>query len=258
MEEDGFVLVKRKNKNLKNRSTFGSKFMSSLSLSNAIVTQEEFNQARQRINTYKQDITVHPVWEAICHHITSISGSNPISEIVCYGLGSVLGGVSTYASRQQLALLLAIKDHTAVNVYAYDPAFGSQDLELLQSFNILPLAQNDYGKRFAETKTLFFMPRCPFELFNNLLWKNWANWNNVLFFGNDFTNLDSQLTSAVFEERYRFIYSSLSVLNTLRVNFADSSLDNVMNNCVFHSFSSCKVGEVSETDLAAAEPYYGD
>ena len=259
MEEDGFVLVKRRGKHSKAGKTSHSCVSESVDSSKlkpieTDLSEKDIERVSHQIKNHKHDITTLNVWTSITRHLTSITNTKNISQIVCYGLGSLLSGPSTFSSRHQLAFLLALKDTLSVEVVSYDPVFNKQDLYLLQSFGIQTLTGNDYGKRMAASRTLFFMPRCPFELFNNLLWKNWNNLDNLILFGNDLTFLDTQLSSKDFEQRLRFIFDALPLLCTEKLCFSDSFLDTVMNNCVIHSFSKAACMHFGESELAALEP----
>lgn len=98
---------------------------------------------------------------------------NPkILEIVSLGLGKL--GEST-TSRYQFALLLCLKDLYNLKVFVYDPIFKEDDISLLNHFEINVLKDNTEGKYKVQNNTvLFYLPHCPKQLSNNLVWANWG------------------------------------------------------------------------------------
>lgn len=260
MEEDGFVLVKRRNRKKQFNPRLRHEFVESLDVhlktDDAIVSASDLDKTRNRILSHKSEILAHPVWTAISDNLSIINKGSAISEIVCYGLGSVLSGTSIFASRIQLGLLLALSDSFSVHTTAYDPAFTDQDIELLKSFGINVFSANNNAKHLAVTRTLYFMPRCPFELFNNILWKNWFNLTNVVLVGNDLTFLDTQLPTTQFKSRFLFIYKALHLWKSYNLDAVGSPLDNVMNNSSIYYFNCTNDDSISPQELAALEPSY--
>lgn len=99
-----------------------------------------------------------------------LNGSNPLS-ILCYGLGNFLESIQ---SKYQLSLLLAIKyEFKVINCYVYDPTFTDTERTYLTKIGCDSICQNEEGKRKLLPNTFVFMPHCPRQLLNNLLWANW-------------------------------------------------------------------------------------
>lgn len=100
--------------------------------------------------------------------------NNPkVAEIVCLGLGSIGESV---ISRYQLSLLLYLKERFKINVSLYDPQFTKYDCDVLNTFDVKILETNLEGKYpvNVDSATFFYLPHCPKQLTNNLLWKNWG------------------------------------------------------------------------------------
>lgn len=266
MEEDGFVLVKRK-KNT--RSHCNHPKNQGLSQHNEIlpksylsssegpdISADEINSIHKRVLASKVEITSDQIWDFLSNLLKTVHSSENIQEVVCYGLGSLFDGHGTYASRQQLALLLAIRDILAVPVTLFDPVFSKHDIRLLNGLQLSILTENDSGKHFAERKTLFFMPRCPFELFNNLLWKNWNCLSNIILLGNDLNCLETQLTYSELTSKYHFIHLAFPLMRTHKIAVKSSSLENVMNNSALHIFHAADEHKLSQEMLWRLEPHY--
>ncbi|XP_030763960.1 SRR1-like protein [Sitophilus oryzae] len=98
-----------------------------------------------------------------------------VSKIICLGLGRIS---ELTVPKYQLALLLCLKEfyYDLKEVYAYDPTFNDNDRFVLNHFGIKTETTNLEGKYIVpdNTPTLFYLPHCPKELLNNLLWSNWG------------------------------------------------------------------------------------
>lgn len=128
-----------------------------------------------------------------------------ISSVVCYGLGLPS---SSRIAKYQTALLLLLRDHFCVEAEIYDPLLTKVDTRVLQELKLHVLTKNEEGKRYVKRATVFFMPHCGKELYNNLLW---ANWNPVslplcIIIGNSFSSIVQNVPSQMLKEHYKFIY----------------------------------------------------
>ena len=47
---------------------------------------------------------------------------------------------------------------------------------------------------FPEDLTLFYLPHCPKQLLNNILWTNWEQLDQILIFGNSISGIVANLT----------------------------------------------------------------
>lgn len=176
-------------------------------------------------------------------------------EIVCLGLGSLTGGHCTYSSRYQLAFLLLLQTYLGVDsISAYDPAFNECDKEILKYYGITILPSNTEGKHQVKKKTLFFMPRCPFELYNNLLWRNWRNLEQLYIIGNNLTSLPAQYTDTDLCNDLYFIHRSMASISTYSINVEDTPLSSVLNNTVLQFFERSAAFCLSDELLVSLEP----
>lgn len=254
MEDDGFVLVKKKKKPGHHKSKISE--VTHESLNSTIPTEdaisdEELLQIQRKISNYKQELLGSHVWDQIK---VLLDKDGDYSAIVCYGLGSMTTGYCTQSSRYQLALLLAIIDYVCLPCRIYDPVFTGPDLALLDHFHVETLKTNDNGKNRISEKTLFFMPRCPFELFNNLLWANWRCLQHLVLLGNDLSMLEDQMTKKEFVERLRFIHRALPLCTRHPINVGNSPLDTILNNSVLLTFNQPDTNVFSSMELEDLEP----
>ena len=70
----------------------------------------------------------------------------------------------------------------------FDPIVSQLQQKAISAFNCTFLPVNEYGRCIVDRPTLFFMPRCPTDLFNNVLSANWtsANLNKIIILGYSF------------------------------------------------------------------------
>lgn len=158
---------------------------------------------------------------------------NPvISEIICFGLGKI--GECTIA-RYQFALLLCLKELYNVEVYVYDPVFNENDISLLNHFNINILTENLEGKYKTRNQktTLFYLPHCPKQLTNNLLWANWGlNLSYCIIISNSFNKVIENSLKRTLAENAEYILKitpyvhEFAVINTFKYYevFNDTSI----------------------------------
>ena len=69
----------------------------------------------------------------------------------------------------------------------YDPLITAVERQLLQEHHqIQVLSANERGMRKSDSnkKTLFFMPHCPKGLYENVLFANWGNLEEIGIIGN--------------------------------------------------------------------------
>lgn len=95
-----------------------------------------------------------------------------ISEIICLGIGRVS---ECSIAKHQLALLLIVQEELKVEPLTkfYDPVISKYDIDLLTQLNCTVLSDNKEGKYSIEHTTLFYLPHCPKQITNNLLYSNW-------------------------------------------------------------------------------------
>lgn len=98
----------------------------------------------------------------------------PINKIVCFGIGQIR---HCSTSRYQLAYILALRAHFNVkSIEFHEPLLSDHDKELLNELDCELVSINVEGKLEidATQTTLAFLPHCPKQLINNLLWRNWS------------------------------------------------------------------------------------
>eukprot|EP00850_Spirogloea_muscicola_P021665 SM000257S08649 [mRNA] locus=s257:28303:30207:- [translate_table: standard] len=92
-------------------------------------------------------------------------------DLVVYGIGSL---EHSEVARCQLGLagLLATQLQAASPVWVYDPVLTALERTAMQCLGCECLPHNEEGLRRAERPTVFYMPHCEVELYENVLLAN--------------------------------------------------------------------------------------
>uniref|UniRef100_A0A182QY20 SRR1-like domain-containing protein n=1 Tax=Anopheles farauti TaxID=69004 RepID=A0A182QY20_9DIPT len=113
-----------------------------------------------------------------------------VENVVCLGLGSFH---ECTIARYQLAFIRCLRNEAKLTVGTkfFDPVFNRAEIDILQTLGETVLEENLEGKYCADRKTLFFLPHCPKQIVNNLLWKNWhpKRLANVVLLCNSFSSV---------------------------------------------------------------------
>lgn len=185
--------------------------------------------------------------------------NNPnITKIVCFGLGKI--GECTIP-RYQLALLLCLRELYNAEVQVYDPAFCRIECDILREFNCVVLNSNCEGKYAVNDHetTVFYLPHCPKQLSNNLLWSNWGlKLSKCIIIANSFTSIIENTPSRVLRKFAQYISKispymiELAVINSFKFY-------EVFNDTAIHIFPPKDIVLISEEFWEYnKEPQYSD
>ncbi|XP_058062025.1 SRR1-like protein [Anopheles bellator] len=156
-----------------------------------------------------------------------------IERIVCLGLGKF---TECSTARYQLAFIRCLRDKFLPGLRGqfFDPVFGPSEIEALLSLDETVLQENLEGKYCAERRTLFYLPHCPKQIVNNVLWSNWQSdrLGNVTLISNSFASIVNNnphrllQTSAGYIVRAADFFDEVPLKNTFRFSdiFNDTSL----------------------------------
>uniref|UniRef100_A0A5B7B414 SRR1-like domain-containing protein n=1 Tax=Davidia involucrata TaxID=16924 RepID=A0A5B7B414_DAVIN len=140
----------------------------------------------------------------ILDSIFRVLGSEAKMQMVIYGIGSI---ESYEPPRLQLslALLMKRKFNWIGDIEVFDPIISVTESRVLEALGCSVLSVNEQGRRQALKPTLFFMPHCEAELYDNLLQANWRVdfLNHIVLFGNSFESYEQyvSLNSTVVHSR---------------------------------------------------------
>ncbi|KAJ6392882.1 hypothetical protein OIU77_022378 [Salix suchowensis] len=107
--------------------------------------------------------------------------------MVIYGIGSI-ESYETPRFQLSLAILMKRKFDWIGDMEVFDPILSATESRVLESLGCSVLSVNEHGRRRVTKPTLFYMPHCEAELYNNLLQANWELelLNHIVLFGNSF------------------------------------------------------------------------
>ncbi|KAI8025750.1 Protein SENSITIVITY TO RED LIGHT REDUCED 1 [Camellia lanceoleosa] len=140
----------------------------------------------------------------ILDRLSRLLGSEPKMNMVIYGIGSI---ESYDPPRSQLSLAILMKKMFSWigDLEVFDPILSGTETRVLESLGCSVLSINEQGRRQALKPTLFFMPHCEAELYDNLLQANWRSdmLNHIILFGNSFETY----------EQYGSVFKNSNVVN---------------------------------------------
>ncbi|XP_020276426.1 protein SENSITIVITY TO RED LIGHT REDUCED 1 [Asparagus officinalis] len=113
---------------------------------------------------------------------------NPQFDLIIYGIGSI---DSYETPRLQLSLALLILDRLKPQISSievFDPIISTAEQAVIEQLGVAVMGVDERGRREVKVPTLFFMPHCEVQLYDNLLDANWGceNLNKMVILGNSF------------------------------------------------------------------------
>lgn len=183
--------------------------------------------------------------------------SDKTVKFICFGLGSL----SSYISRYQLALGVQLQQEFTSESYYFDPCFTSKDIDVLKSFNCNVLVENLEGKYEVSGETdyvtVFYLPHCPKQLTNNLLWKNWSRkkLENIYLIANSFESILERSTKSVIQQNAALIEKILPFTTELILPEFEPAFE-AFNDLALHKFD--RLENVADVNFwhPPAEPVY--
>nr|XP_008197568.1 PREDICTED: SRR1-like protein [Tribolium castaneum] len=163
-------------------------------------------------------------------------------------------------SRYQLGFLLCLKDLFQIEVKIYDPVFTEADHWLLRQFGCEILTENFEGKYRIRDKhtTIFYMPHCPKQLTNNLIWANWGlNLNSCIIIANSFNSIIENSPKRVLNQNQYLVKIFPHVLELAVIN--SFKFFEIFNDTAIHIFPWNKIKLLSgDFWEIGPEPNYDD
>lgn len=185
------------------------------------------------------------------------NGSN-LSSILCYGLGNFLESIQ---SKYQLGLLLTIKNMFNIkNCCVYDPKFTDAERIYLAEIGCDSILYNEEGKRKLLPGTFVYMPHCPKQLLNNILWANWENiiLTSCIILCNSIDQIVTSTPDRILN-KYAYYIQKISP-HVVEKNICDNFIyDDVFNDMALHIFPDEKFKDLEDTFWERGnEPSYDD
>ncbi|KAK8661962.1 hypothetical protein V6N13_091550 [Hibiscus sabdariffa] len=147
----------------------------------------------------------------VLNHFHRVLGSELKLQMVIYGIGSIESH-ETPRLQLSLALLMKRKFSWIGDIEVFDPVLSATESQVLEALGCSVLSVNEQGRREAKKPTLFFMPHCEAELYNNLLQANRGveALNQVALFGNSFETYEQHVSFKYYNQEVSFMDSSVA------------------------------------------------
>ena len=214
----------------------------------------------RRIIEAQDDLKQSDYLKSTIETLTEQLQSREINEIICFGIGHF---GDCLISRYQLAFILAIKEAFKANrIEFHEPILSDAEVNILTKFECQVHPVNVEGKLPLNPETAFtllYLPHCPKQLTNNLLWKNWSvQLNKTLLICNSFTNLISSTPARFLCEDASFVVKIQPYVEEIAFenNFRFSD---IFNDLSLHTFPTDRLAKVPETVWSEnSEPKYSN
>uniref|UniRef100_A0A1B0DFG6 SRR1-like domain-containing protein n=1 Tax=Phlebotomus papatasi TaxID=29031 RepID=A0A1B0DFG6_PHLPP len=183
-----------------------------------------------------------------------------INTIVCLGLGHFAWCAS---ARNQLAFITLIQEELAIpEILFQDPAFTPGEIDILKTLGFDVIPGNLEGKFDTDPEKiyLFYLPHCPKQLTNNLLWQNWGTkLSNIILLSNSFSGILISQSQRSLQVDAKLIVQAEDFTEEIPLenNFI---FTDVFNDTSIHIFPKDLVEKKSENfwDERGSEPIYCD
>lgn len=139
----------------------------------------------------------------------------------------------------------------------HEPILNISEVNILKALNTEVHKTNLEGKcLLTDAITLVYLPHCPKQLTNNLLWKNWSSAiNNLILICNSFTQLFEATPKRFLEPDASYITQILPYTKEVHLNNTFKYSD-IFNDTSVHCFDTTQVP--TEFWKSPPEPIYSD
>ncbi|KAJ4831167.1 hypothetical protein Tsubulata_025739 [Turnera subulata] len=176
------------------------------------------------------------IWE----HFRRVLGSEVKMQMVIYGIGSI-ESYETPRFQLSVALLLKKRFSWIGDIEVFDPILSATESRVLEAFGCSVLSINEQGRRQAIKPTLFYMPHCEAQLYDNLLRANWKAelLNQIVLFGNSFQVYQhmSNFSNSLVVGRSRHIFAATKFTDEYVIDTVSDDYFAAFHDSSWHFFS---------------------
>ncbi|KAE8648469.1 protein SENSITIVITY TO RED LIGHT REDUCED 1 [Cucumis sativus] len=203
----------------------------------------------QFYQTLVEELETMPFLESL----NRVLGSESKMGMVVYGVGSI-ENYENPRLQLSLAILLKRKFSWIESLEVFDPILSATECRLMESFGCSVLSFNEQGRRCAEKPTMFFMPHCEAELYNNLLQENWkvGLLNHIVLFGNSFEIYEqfvSEFKNSPVVDSSKFILASRKFIREIKIKTVSDDYFGAFHDSSWQFFSPVSPLELQFIDL---------
>lgn len=172
--------------------------------------------------------------------IYRVLGFESKMQMVIYGIGSI-ESYETPRLQLSLAILIKRKFSWIGDIEVFDPVLSATESRVMEALGCSVLSVNEQGRRQALKPTLFFMPHCEAELYNNLLQENWNVdlLNHIILFGNSFKTYNqyvSEFKNSTVADSARHILSSRRFTDEFEIKTVTEDYFGAFHDSSWHFF----------------------
>ena len=186
MEDGGFTVVKKK----KGARKKGSGLKRTTVIADNSEPDIDKSSVVARIEAARKELLSSEYWAEFVS--VTESALTKVEAVYCFGLGHFSDSVT---AKYQFALLLCIQERFNIaEVQLSDPVFYRCERDLLsQHFHLEVLSQNSECRQPCSQPSLVFLPHCPKQMTNNLLFSNWEPrmLSNLFLISNSLSNINN-------------------------------------------------------------------
>lgn len=188
--------------------------------------------------------------------VLPVLGAAQLERILCLGLGKIL---ECPIARHQLAFIRCLKEELGFNgsIEYFDPVFCEVVVGVLERLGGVVLRENCEGKYSADVGTLFYLPHCPKQISNNLLWRNWSKHtlDKVFLIGNSFAGIIGNSPKRFLEQNAQFILKAEDFCREIPLDNTFKHTD-IFNDTSLHYFDKTIFSDKPENFWESTEPRY--
>ncbi|KAK2634820.1 hypothetical protein Ddye_029612 [Dipteronia dyeriana] len=176
----------------------------------------------------------------------------PTEMMVIYGIGSI-ESYETPRLQLSLAILMKRKLSWIGDVEVFDPILSATESRVLESLGCYVLLVNEQGRRCAIKPTLFYMPHCEAELYDNLLQANWGVMlKGMVLLGNSFETYEQHVLeykSSVIVDTARHILAVRKLTQEFSINTVSDDYFAAFHDSSWHFFSPDVEAKLQLTEI---------
>lgn len=207
------------------------------------------------LENIKVDLINSDFFEKAFRQLEEVVDNKSIKEIICLGIGKISEDI---IARHQLVFISIVKEKFKIsNIKFYDPVFDQNDKDILSSLNFEILKDNTEGKYTALEHTIFYLPHCPKQITNNLLYSNWnfTGLKNLILICNSFKTIIESTPERFLKPNAHYLLevnhytTELEIENSFKFN-------DIFNDFSIHYFQSTNLPEASSDFWNNPQPSY--
>ncbi|CRK90872.1 CLUMA_CG004562, isoform A [Clunio marinus] len=198
----------------------------------------------KRINYCETELEISEYFQTAIDIIKTAVNNHRISEIICLGIGSISESLT---AKYQLAFINLVQRNLNIqSINFFDPLLSAGEQEVLKALKHTVLSENKEGKYIAESPTLFYLPHCPKQLTNNLLFSNWdpKYLANIFLISNSFQRIITKTPERFLRPSANFILEVNPFVSEVEIENS-FELNTCFNDTSIHSFTPTKLDTAS-------------